>query len=60
MSGAERVRSLWETTGVPLTAQGRAAAQRGVAALAPLYAPQPLSRDEAPGVVLGALGLPSP
>lgn len=60
LSGAERVRSLWETTGVPLTAQGRAAAQRGVAALAPLYAPQPLSRDEAPGVVLGALGLPSP
>ncbi|TSA79387.1 hypothetical protein FNU79_18060 [Deinococcus detaillensis] len=46
LSAPERVRALWETTGVPLTTTAREQVQRGIARLLPLLAPCSLSRKE--------------
>lgn len=44
LSSAERVRTLWELTGVPLTEQARAQVQAGVMSLLPLLRSTPVSR----------------
>ncbi len=45
LGGAERVRALWDTTGLPLTALGREQVQAGVQKLLPLFAAQTVTRE---------------
>ncbi|GAA5502788.1 hypothetical protein Dxin01_02535 [Deinococcus xinjiangensis] len=47
LSGAERVRALWDTTGLPLTHTGRQQVQRGLERLLPLLFPQTVDRETA-------------
>lgn len=46
LSLPERVRAIWEMTGVPLTYSARQAAQRGVSELLPLLDPRPVTRED--------------
>jgi len=55
----ERVRVLWETTGVPLTFTARQQVQRGVAQLLALLSPHPLDREQVGPAVRGLLALTS-
>ncbi|PTA67894.1 hypothetical protein [Deinococcus arcticus] len=57
---AERVRSLWEASGVPLTALGRVQAAQAVARLAQGPVWRRVTRDEVPGAVAALLGPPGP
>ncbi|WP_161883199.1 hypothetical protein [Deinococcus alpinitundrae] len=56
----ERVRVLWETTGVPLTFTARQQVQRGVAQLLRLLSPHPLTREQVEPAVRGLLAFTSP
>lgn len=47
LSASERVRTVWEMTGFPLTALAREEVQRGIVRLLPLLAQEPVTRETA-------------
>lgn len=58
LSLPERVRILWETTGLPLTALGRSKVQQGVGKLLPFLSSQPVGRNDVPERIRNILGEP--